>query len=188
MFFSNTHWTQLLSPLEILISKISLMYIPIHIHNFEQRTCIYLIRMHGEEESLSGQRLSKDHSWRIVERGLVSGSENLVKQSLHHHMLFGRVLRKIIFIYPKKISSIFSCQTRLGLQMGLASKVRWNQKIRFLATNTQDGFGEHRDKKYPKCKMKYTAVFFMLWAYISAGGPDIVFRYMALWTQSNTNR
>ncbi len=37
--------------------------------------------------------------------------------------------------------------------------------------NTQDGFGEHRDKKYPMCTMKYTAVFLMLWAYISAGGP-----------------
>ncbi len=35
MFFSNTHWTQLWAPLEILISKISLKYIPIHIHNFE---------------------------------------------------------------------------------------------------------------------------------------------------------
>ncbi len=37
MFFSNTRWTQLLAPLEILIrlSKISLKYIPIHIHNFE---------------------------------------------------------------------------------------------------------------------------------------------------------
>ncbi len=37
--------------------------------------------------------------------------------------------------------------------------------------NTQDGFGELRNKKYPMCTMKYTAVFFMLWAYISAGGP-----------------
>ncbi len=34
-FFSNTRWTQLLVPLEILMSKISLKYIPIHIHNFE---------------------------------------------------------------------------------------------------------------------------------------------------------
>ncbi len=24
---------------------------------------------------------------------------------------------------------------------------------------------------YPMCTMKYTAVFLMLWAYISAGGP-----------------
>ncbi len=42
----------------------------------------------------------------------------------------------------------------------------------FLAANTQDGCGAHRDiKKYPMCTMKYTAVFLMLWAYISAGGP-----------------
>ncbi len=72
--------------------------------------------------------------------------------------------------------------------MGLASKVRWNKKNSFLAANTQDGFGEHRDKKYPKCTIKYTAVFFMLWAYMSAGGPDIFFRYMASWILSNTDR
>ncbi len=40
----------------------------------------------------------------------------------------------------------------LELQMGLASMIKWNKKICFLAANTQDGFGEH-------------------WAYISAGGP-----------------
>ena len=44
-------------------------------------------------------------------------------------------------------------------------------KLSFLAANTQYGFGEHRDKKYPMYTMRYTAVFFMLWAYISAGGP-----------------
>ncbi len=37
IFFSNTHWTQLLAPLEILMSKIYLKYIPIHIHNFEHQ-------------------------------------------------------------------------------------------------------------------------------------------------------
>ncbi len=45
-------------------------------------------------------------------------------------------------------------------------------KTSFLTANTQDGFGATGIKKYPMCKMKYTAVFFMLWAYISAGGPE----------------
>ncbi len=34
------------------------------------------------------------------------------------------------------------------------------KKMSFLAANTQDGFGEHRDNKYPTCTVKYTAVFF----------------------------
>ncbi len=33
--------------------------------------------MHGEEESLSSQRLSKHHSWRIAEISCVLGSESL---------------------------------------------------------------------------------------------------------------
>ncbi len=45
-------------------------------------------------------------------------------------------------------------------------------KMSFLAANTQDGFGATGIKKYPMCKMKYTAVFFMLWAYFSARGPE----------------
>ncbi len=36
MFFSNTHWTQLLAPLEIRMNKLSLKYIPIHIYNTRQ--------------------------------------------------------------------------------------------------------------------------------------------------------
>ncbi len=49
--------------------------------------------------------------------------------------------------------------------------LRWNKNMSFLAANTQVEFGEHRDKKYPMCTMKYTAVFLMLRGYISAGGP-----------------
>ncbi len=64
-------------------------------------------------------------------------------------MLFGRVSRKILLTHPKTNFSIFSYQTWLELQIGLASMVRWNLKMSFLAANTQDGFGEHRDKKYP---------------------------------------
>ncbi len=44
-FFSNTHWTQLLAPLEIIMSKISLKYIPIHIHNFEHYRLILNMKL-----------------------------------------------------------------------------------------------------------------------------------------------
>ncbi len=45
MFFSNTHVTQLLVPLDILMSKIYLKYIPIHIHNFEHTSVIMNVKL-----------------------------------------------------------------------------------------------------------------------------------------------
>ncbi len=47
MLFSNTHWTQLLAPLEILMSKISLKYIPIHIHNFKHSRVIMNMKLYS---------------------------------------------------------------------------------------------------------------------------------------------
>ncbi len=47
--YSNIPRTQLLAPLEILMSKISLKYIPIHIHNFEHSRVIMNMKLssHG---------------------------------------------------------------------------------------------------------------------------------------------
>ncbi len=47
IFFSNTRWTQILAPLEILLSKISLKYI--HIHNVEHSRVIMNMKLfsHG---------------------------------------------------------------------------------------------------------------------------------------------
>ncbi len=63
------------------------------------------------------------------------------------------------------------------------------KKTSFLAANTQDGFGEHRDKKCPMCTIKYTAVFFWcFWPIFLLEVLDILFRHMASWILSNTNR
>ncbi len=61
---------------------------------------------------------------KIVESRGQKTLKKIIKQPLHHHMLFGRVSRNILLTHPKTISSIFSYQTRLELQMGLASMVR----------------------------------------------------------------
>ncbi len=112
--------------------------------------------MHAEEESLSGQRLSKDHSWRIVEISWV------LVHPLHHHMLFGRVSRKIHLTHPKQ------------LQMALASMVRW--KIAFWQQTHQMILVQTGIKKYPMSTVKYTAGSLMLWACFSAGGPGHLFQ------------
>ncbi len=45
MLFSNTCWTQLLAPLEIIMSKISLKYITTHIQNFEHSRVIMNMKL-----------------------------------------------------------------------------------------------------------------------------------------------
>ncbi len=46
--------------------------------------------------------------------------------------------------------------------MGLASMVRLNKNMSFLAANTPDVFDEHRDKKNPMCTIQLNAVFLLL--------------------------
>ncbi len=56
-------------------------------------------------------RITAGELQNIVESRGQKTLEKIVKQSLHHHMLFGRVSRKILLAHPKTNSSIFSYQT-----------------------------------------------------------------------------
>ncbi len=70
--------------------------------------------------------------------------KKIVKQHLHHHVLFGRVSRKIILAHPNT---------------GFYGQMKLN-KMSVLAANTQDGFGEHRDKKSTPCVQLNILLYF----------------------------
>ncbi len=82
MFFSNTCWTQLLAPLEIL-SKISLKHIPIHIPNFEHSRVIMKMTLsrHGFlfQRNING-RENKDHN---SLKGIVHPKMKIVSSFTH---------------------------------------------------------------------------------------------------------
>ncbi len=137
----------------------------------KEDVCLYRPNARWEEEFV----LSKEHSWRIAENCLVSGSENLKKKLSNSTYITTCCLGG----FQEKWSSLMQKQTPAYSVVRQDWNFKWvwllwsdeTKKNSFLVANTQDGFGEHRDKKYLMCTIKYTAVLFMLWAYISDGGP-----------------
>ncbi len=107
--------------------------------------------MHAEEESLSGQRLSKD-------------IYIYIKHPLNHHMLFGRVSRTIILTHPKTNSSKWKLSDTTGTSNGTGFYRHMKlKKNRFLAANPPD--------EYTMFTVKYTAGSLMLCTCFSARGP-----------------
>ncbi len=77
----------------------------------------------------------------------------------------------MILAHPKSKLQHIQLSYTTGTSNGTGFYGQTKQKNELLAANTQDGFGGQRDKNNPMCTMKYSAVFLMLRAYISAGGP-----------------
>jgi len=67
--------------------------------------------------------VAKD-SPRITDEELQRLVQKKKKIKNNHHILFGRFSENILLARPKTNSSIFSCQTRLDLQLGPGSMVR----------------------------------------------------------------
>ncbi len=132
--------------------------------------------MHGEEESLSGQRLSKEHSWRIVEISLSLGSET--------YKIYTSDSTYITTCcsggFQGKFSSLIQKQTPANSVIRHDWNFKWHwllwsdetEKKAFWQQNPPDEFSTNRDKKVPMTTIKYTAGSLMLWACYSAGGPE----------------
>jgi len=118
-----------------------------------KRTCVYIALMDGEDESLSGQRLFKDHRWRIAEISWVMGSEKLktkLSDKLHPHMLFGRVSRKNPPRSSKNKLQHIQWSDTTDLQKGLDPMVRWDEKRAFRQqSKPTDVCGANRDVSTP---------------------------------------
>ncbi len=103
----------------------------------------------------------------------MSGSENLKKNCqtapTSPHVVWEGFKKNSPSSSKKNLQHI-PLSDMTGTSNGTGFYDQMKLKNEFFAANTQDGFGEHRDKKYPMCTIKYTALFLMLWAYISAGG------------------
>ncbi len=140
----------------------------------EEDVCLYHpnSRWGGEFEWLKTPRTTAEELQKIVE----SPGQKILKKKLSNSTY---ITTCCLGGFQEKWSSLIQKQTPAYSVIRHDWNFKWDwllwsdetKKISFLAANTQDGFGEHRDKKYPMCTMKYTAVFLMLWAYISAGGP-----------------
>jgi len=93
------------------------------------------------------------------------GSESLRKkkyqQPLHHHVLFERVSRKILYAPPKTNStySVIRHDWFFKRDWSLSSD---ETKKGFLAANPPDVFGANRDQKYPMPTGKYPWILYVV--------------------------
>ncbi len=114
---------------------------------------------------------------------IVSGSENLSKIVKQHLQSLHVVWEGFKINYPsssKNELQHIQLSDTTGYSNGTGFYGQMKQKkMSFLAANTQDEFGEHGDKKYPMCTMRYTALFLCCGPIFLLEILDILFRHMA---------
>ncbi len=114
----------------------------------EEDVCLYRpnARWEGEFEWLKTfQGPQLENSRRYLSLGVRKPYKNCQTEPTSPHVIW-EVSRKIILAHPKTNSSIFSYQTWLELQMGLASMVRWNEKKLIFSNKHSRWVTEHTTK------------------------------------------
>ncbi len=149
-------------PISITRAMIKWLQSTKDVTNLPGRGRVSIVLMHGEEESLSGQSLSKDHSWRIAEISSILGSESLKKIWCSD--------KNSPRSSKNKLQQIQLSNWLTGTSIGTGFYGQMKHKKSFLAANPPDGFSTNRDKMYPMHTVKYTAGSLM-WACFSDGCP-----------------
>ncbi len=122
----------------------------------EEDVCLYRPNaQRGGDFEWDSARTTAGELQKIVE------SQKIVKQHLHHspHVVWEGFKKNDPCSSKNKLQHI-RLSNMTGTSNGTGFYGQMKLKMRFLAANTQDGFGEHRDKKYPMCTIKYTVVVF----------------------------
>ncbi len=146
--------------------------------------------MHGEEEHLSGQRLFKDHSWRIVEKG--SGSENLKKNG-QAAPTSPHVVREGFKKNSPHSSKNYLQHIQLSDTTGTSNGTGFYdqmklKKIAFKQQTLKMGLVHTGIKSTPCVQWNILLYFWCCGPIFLLEVLDILFRHMASWILSNTNR
>ncbi len=117
-------------------------------------------------------RITAGELQRLVESWGQKPKKKKIKHPLYHHMLFGRVSRKL--------SSLIQKQTPANSVVRHDWNFKWHwlllsdetEKRAFYQQTHQMSLVQTGIKKYPMSTVKYTAGSLMLWACFSARGPE----------------
>ncbi len=153
--------------------------------------CVYIILMHGEKESWVAKDSPRTTAGELRENSWVSGSENLKKNMSNSPYITTCCLGG----FQEKFSSLIQKQSPAYSVVRYDWNFKWDwllwsdeKKMSFLAANTQMGLVNTGIKSTPCVQWNILLYFWCCGPIFLLEVLDILFRHMASFILSNTNR